>query len=114
MPLNGGIFVRSVADSNCCPRFCRPIPNHSGNRPCAFDKSCYRMALCAIKRTIAFALPKTNLAIAFGDPKENLAVLLELARPKTAFLRNANAKVQYFFEICKYFCKKVKNNCNLA
>ena len=87
MPLNGGIFVRSVADSNCCPRFCRPIPNH---------------------------LPKTNLAIAFGDPKENLAVLLELARPKTAFLRNANAKVQYFFEICKYFCKKVKNNCNLA
>ncbi len=40
MPLNGGIFVRSVADSNCCPRFCRPIPNHSGNRPGAFDKWC--------------------------------------------------------------------------
>lgn len=25
--------LRSVADSNCCTRFCRPLPNHSANRP---------------------------------------------------------------------------------
>jgi len=37
--------------------------------PVAFGKLCFRMSLCAIKRTIASALPKTNLAIAFGDPK---------------------------------------------
>ncbi len=24
---------RSVAESNCCTRFCRPLPNHSANRP---------------------------------------------------------------------------------
>ena len=105
MPLNGGIFVRSVADSNCCPRFCRPIPNHSGNRPYAFGKSCYRMALCAIKRTIAFALPKTNLAIAFGDPKENLAVLLELARPKTAFCETRMQRYNIFLKYAHIFAK---------
>ena len=26
-------FVRSVADLNCCTRFCRPLPNRSANRP---------------------------------------------------------------------------------
>lgn len=27
-------LLRSVADLNCCTRFCRPLPNHSANRPC--------------------------------------------------------------------------------
>ena len=30
---NQQAFVRYLADSNCCPRFCRPIPNHSGKVP---------------------------------------------------------------------------------
>lgn len=28
------LFLRSVADLNCCTRFCRPLPNRSANRPC--------------------------------------------------------------------------------
>ena len=27
------LSMRSVADSNRCTRFCRPLPNHSANRP---------------------------------------------------------------------------------
>lgn len=27
-------LLRSVADLNCCTRFCRPLPNRSANRPC--------------------------------------------------------------------------------
>ena len=26
-------FLRSVADLNCCTRFCRQLPNRSANRP---------------------------------------------------------------------------------
>ena len=25
---------RFLADSNCCRRFCRPVPNHSAKEPC--------------------------------------------------------------------------------
>ena len=27
------IFKRSLAESNCCKRFCRPVPNHSAKEP---------------------------------------------------------------------------------
>ncbi|MBQ7531733.1 MAG: hypothetical protein IJT12_08500, partial [Paludibacteraceae bacterium] len=39
----------------------------------AFGKSCYPMLRCNIKRTIASALPKTNLTITFGDPMQGLS-----------------------------------------
>lgn len=28
-----GVLLRSLADSNCCKRFCRPVPNHSAKVP---------------------------------------------------------------------------------
>ena len=33
-PLKFSRLVRYLADSNRRPRFCRPIPNHSGKVPC--------------------------------------------------------------------------------
>ena len=27
-------FLRFLAESNCCKRFCRPVPNHSAKEPC--------------------------------------------------------------------------------
>lgn len=27
------IILRFLADSNCCKRFCRPVPNHSAKEP---------------------------------------------------------------------------------
>ena len=35
-PLNTGFFVRFLAESNCCKRFCRPVPNHSAKEPYVF------------------------------------------------------------------------------
>ncbi len=35
-------FLRSVAESNCFRRFCRPVPNPSANRPfCSFARQRY-------------------------------------------------------------------------
>ena len=33
--------MRYLADSNRRPRFCRPIPNHSGKVPFNYVESCY-------------------------------------------------------------------------
>lgn len=38
------LLLRSVADLNCCTRFCRPLPNRSANRPyCDFAVQRYTL-----------------------------------------------------------------------
>ena len=31
---------RFLAESNCCKRFCRPVPNHSAKEPLRCDYGC--------------------------------------------------------------------------
>ncbi len=37
MPFTEGLkYLRSLAESNRRPRFCRPLPSHSAKEPCFF------------------------------------------------------------------------------
>ena len=37
-----GFGLRSRADSNCCTRFCRPLPSHSATRPIMLQRYEYQ------------------------------------------------------------------------
>ena len=62
----------------------------------AFGNKIGQIALCAIKATCAFALPKTNLAIAFGDPeKEHHCCIVPLRKREGATMRDKSEYLAY-------------------
>lgn len=61
-PLGAGLWWRCQADSNCCERFCRPVPNHSDMAPCVLRVQRYGLS----GRFPNLSVPFCNMLVAGG------------------------------------------------
>ena len=71
-------------------------------RSVAFGKCCKRMPRGGIKRTIAFAFPKTTFASSFGDPEWSLGedYIWTIQKSITVELVRISYNIIYAFNIC--------------
>ena len=116
---NDLVPFRKSKQNNCSAHFFRRAANETRTRDpdlgkvvlyqlsycrIAFGKSCYRMLLRNIKRTIASALRKTTFSSSFSSCNLVVALLLRYRSfsKSTIPFGKADAKVQQIFELCKF------------